>query len=344
MNGFAKFALFVAAAIAFVYVLMISTMFGVTPSIAPRKDPMPESFDPSQYQTLIDLKSTDQMHVENVNGLGDPFHPAMLADPAVLYLNISRSDYDGFYLFFNSKGSGIGQRDKPRTTFPIGNTFVSLDGHYEVTADAIGPIMPYVDVEGGAVVPFSTVKTLRADATYFYAISHHDAPRGSDEYKNKIHTYIMLIDGVWTRAKANNAESLQWKIKKFEQFHTQYRFKSPDDPDQSGTRYNEGGFYDGKYTIHRTWFDQQEYVRRRAASIGSTTGQGRPEHWRGTGYYSVSAGDKSIGFAIANDRQIISGSGRFTMKVLGHNSLDLILIERYAGSDTQYFVISTKDD
>lgn len=31
------------------------------------------------------------------------------------------------------------------------------------------------------------------------------------------------------------------------------------------------------------------------------------------------------------------------MKVMGHESLDLMVIERYAGNDAQYYIVSTKD-
>ena len=144
-------------------------------------------------------------------------------------------------------------------------------------------------------------------------------------------------------AKTDPPSFLDWKTPGFPEFHTQYRFPTKDDPNQDRTRYNDSSFYGGKYTIYQTWFDEQEYFRRRAASIGSITGQGRAEHWRGTGYYAVDADGKILRFKIPNDRKNLSGSGRFTMKVMGHDTLDLILIERYAGNDTQYFIISTKD-
>lgn len=346
MSSFTKIGLFLATAIAIVYGIVLSATFGVTPSIAPRKTPAPDGFDAAQYQTLIDLQSTDQMHVGNLNGLGDPFHPGFLTDPAIVYVTVSTGPYDSFYVFFNKQGREIGRRERTRTMSPLGSLFMDIDGYFAVTQQGVGDQQSYIDVENGALIPFATLEKLHAKSTTFRTISYHDAPRESETYKQKINTYILKVDGVWLRAKMAQSDPpqfLDWKTPSFPQFHTQYRFPTKDDPNQDRTTYNSSSFYDGKYTIYQTWFDEQEYFRRRAASIGSTTGQGRAEHWRGTGYYEIAADDKSIKFAIPNDRKILSGSGRFTMKVMGHESLDLMVIERYAGNDAQYYIVSTKD-
>jgi hypothetical protein len=188
MSTFTKIGLLIAISIAVGYVLMISTMFGVTPSIAPGKTAAPDGFDATQYQTLIDLQSTDQMHVENLNGLGDPFQPGFLPDPAIVYAIVSTGPYDSFHVFFNKQGREIGRRDRTRTTFPMGSLFMDIDGHYAITQQGVGDKQPYIDVEDGALIPFATLEKLHAKSTAFRSISYRDSPRESETYKQKINT------------------------------------------------------------------------------------------------------------------------------------------------------------
>jgi hypothetical protein len=343
MGPFAKIGLSVAGIITLGYILMLTTMFGVTPTIQPRKTPAPDGFVASNFQILRELQSTPQIDVVNLNAFGSPFDPGFMIDASVLYITINTSDYDSFYIFFDNKGRELGRREKHRSSFPIGNTIVDINGFYTVKSDAIGPHKSYVDVQNGAIVPSDVITDLYTKSEYFYTESHRDFPRESEEYEQKINTHIFLINGVWTRARAKQDTHLSWKAADFPDFMTQYDFHEEGIVPERSPFYGGSSFNGGKYSVHQTWFEEQEYFRRRAASIGSPTGQGRAEHWRGIGYYTVKAGNDSIGFAIPYDQKTISGSGRRTMKVIGHEQLDFIMIERYAGNDTRFYIISTKD-
>ncbi len=342
MGAWSKIGLLVAFLITVGYIVMLS---GVTPTVQPRKTPAPEGFVAANFQSLADLKGNEHFDVVNLNADGDPFHPGLMIDPRVVYITVSTGPYDAFYIFINSEGREIGRREKHRTSFPIANTIVDVNGYYTVTANAVGDTQAYKDVNNRELVTFEDIKDLNAQSTYYRSFSYHDFPRESADYKEKINTYVFQIDGAWVRARVKHEDGkhLDWKNIVFPKFTVQHEFIPEGDTSERITHYGGGSFNGDKYTIHQTWFDQQEYFRRRAASIGSTTGQGRPEHWRGTGYYRVRANDKSIGFAIPNDMLNLSGSGRRTLSVMGHEKLDFILIERYVSNRPQYTLISTKD-
>lgn len=71
-----------------------------------------------------------------------------------------------------------------------------------MTSDTVGPKQPFVDLEDGSLVTLDLLKDLRSQSTYFRSFSYHDFPRDSETYQNKINIYTFLLNGVWTRARA----------------------------------------------------------------------------------------------------------------------------------------------
>lgn len=129
----------------------------------------------------------------------------------------------------------------------------------------------------------------------------------------------------------------------FPDLTTQYDFEKANASGDRPQFYGGGSFYGGKYTVVMDWFDQQEYLRRRTPSVGSTTGMGRPEQWCGTGHYSVAANGYSIQFSIQNYALILSGNRNIRLKVIGNETLDFVIIERYERNKPLYYIISAKD-
>ena len=244
----------------------------------------------------------------------------------------------------NSTGDEIGRIENSRVTFPVGNVFIDLEGYYTVTSQSVSQLTPYVEINNREPVSFDVVKNLHDQSTLHRSVSYTDMNEDSRERTQKLTTHIMLVDDIWTVATTASSEYLQWKTKPFPDFTTQYEFLPKGAASSRQHTYGDSSFFNGKYGVQLTWFDQQEYFRRRAASIGSTTGQGHPEHWRGTGYYTVTAGNGSIGFSVQNDWQNISGSGRQVMNVKGHETLDFIILLRYAGNRTDVYIFKSKAD
>lgn len=319
-----------------------STLFGVTPTIQPRRTPAPEGFNAANFVPLAQLQSTDRFRVINLNTEGDTFYPGLLPDQSVVYISLSKGPYDGYYLFFDAQGRELGRKPRDIKSFPFANTFTDADGYFIVTADSVGETQPYVDVKGGDPISFDQLTGLHGKSDYFRSISYADFPRDSAQYQQQLNTYTFRIDGTWTRARAKRAEGqyLDWKTAPFPDLVTQYNFYGPNANSTRPTYRGEGSFYGGAYTVFQTWFDQQEYLRRRVAPMGSTTGIGRAEHWRGIGYYAVQVGDDSIGFSIPNDRQNLKGSGRVTVRAMGHDTLDFVLIENFDRNKPRYYLIA----
>ncbi|MDA9789692.1 hypothetical protein N9B69_01680 [Amylibacter sp.] len=341
MNTLSKIGLLVAFLITVGYVIMLS---GVTPTIQPRRTPAPENFNAASFTPFKDIKSNDQVDVLHLNTFGNPSFYYFLPDERVAYFNIGTSDYSSFYLFVNRTGDEIGRIKNTRVTSPIGNIFVDAEGYYTVTSQSVSGLTPYVEINNREPVSFKDIETLYNQSTLHRSVSHTDMEKDSVERTQKLTTHIMLIDGVWTVATTASKEYLQWKVKPFPDFTTQYEFSPKDAPQSARHTYGGSNFFGGKYAVYQTWFDQQEYYRRRAASIGSTTGQGRAEHWRGIGYYTVTAGNGSIGFSVQNDTQNLSGSGRQWMNVKGHETLDFIILQRYVGNRQDVYIFKSKTD
>ena len=63
--------------------------------------------------------------------------------------------------------------------------------------------------------------------------------------------------------------------------------------------------------------------------MGSTTGQGRPAQWLGTGYYTVFIDNApALRFRLENDREILSGGAAARLVVEGGPALEFITITR----------------
>ena len=334
----------ILGAVLVVLTLALSMLFGITPTIQPRKTPAPEGFETTAFPPIQTLQSTDLFNVVNLNAQGDLFHPGFMKNQTVLYLSLSTSPYDAQYIFFNAKGTEIGRKVKTRTAFPVGNTIIDADGYYTVSSNAVGTKRPFADFDGVNLVSLDLLKELQSQSTYFRSIPYHDFPRDGEIYQNKINTYTFLLDGEWTRARAKHVEGtyIEWKTAPFPELTTQHNFPMPDATSGRSKLSENSPFFGGKYTVAMTWFDQQEYFRRRNPSIGSPTGMGRPEQWSGIGYYSVSANDQSIAFSIPNDTLVLSGSRNIRLKAMGYETLDFILITHYEQNKPRHYIISTK--
>ena len=337
-----KTALYILGFIA----LGLAALFGVAlwvlsgaPSfnIAPRKTPPPDGFVAANFPAIADLAGTDAISVLNLGATyGRHFENYYLPDQQVAYFIHHSDEAGGTNVFINASGDRIGTiKDSGNRPFPIGNVFAGLDGYQTVTSDGVKPFTPYEVLEKD--LTFEDLKDLHAESTYYRSFSHSDAGPDRPEYDAKLTTHVFLHEGVWKKAVTSVRDYIDWKVASFDDLDVQYEHS-----DRGRSPSWLKTFYGGKYQLRLTHFDQQDYIRKRGAPMGSTTGTGTPEHWRGTGYYTLNFGDDALRFSIPNDMLILSGGGRILMTLEGNEALDFVFLNFHGFGDAkESFIIST---
>lgn len=299
---------------------------------APRKTPAPEGFDAAAFPDIAQLASTGAVSVVDLGEFGDYFEHYHLPELKVTYFILFSGDAQRVTVFVDREGAVFGTITRGPDSFPMGRYFVDLDGSYEVSADAVGDFRPHEVIEGP--VPEADLTRLVAESSHYRSYSWRDTDRDSADYAAKRDTHVMRHEGVWKKL-VMAAEYHEWKGTVFDGLDTQYSVGETVLPEDA-TR-----FFGGKYTLRLTHFDQQEYIRKRGAPMGSTTGQGTPAQWTGTGYYTLTAGDAALRFSIPNDRQILSGFGPVYLTLEGGSDLDFVVLKHHGrGQDQDVFVIS----
>lgn len=335
MKIFIRICLFILGLIALIFAALF---IYYSPFFHPRKTPAPASFDAADFPILRNLTSNSAIEVVRIHDLGIPFDRYVLPQLAMMYTTLYTDDEQSFYIAFDKNGDEVGRIPNSQTSYPMGATFLHTNGFHQLTKDGFGPLTPYVDLNNRQPLPITDLKSLHQRATLHRSISSSDMEKNSVEAQQKLTTHLMLIDGTWTRATTASPEYLSWKTVPFFDFDKKFRFQLSETAEPRPAK----NFYNGKYDVQLTWFDQQEYFRKRGAPIGSPTGVGTPEHWRGIGYYTVSDGTGSIGFSAPYDMLHISGSGRNLMMVEGHETLNFILIQRFEGNRKDLYLFRSK--
>ncbi|EPX81030.1 hypothetical protein [Litoreibacter arenae] len=299
---------------------------------APRKTPAPEGFDAAQFPDISQLASTGSIKVVDLSDYGDYFEHYYLPDLQVTYFILFAGGGMTNTVLVDRTGSVFGTIKQNARAFPMNGYFVDLDAYYEVSAtDVSGPV-PHELIEGP--IPPAELKAYIDASTHYRSFRWRDAGQDRAEYAAELDTHVFRHEGVWKKVVTNTAYH-EWKGADFARLDTQYYVTA------TPTAEDQRRFADGKYSVSLTHFDQQEYIRRRGAIMGSPTGQGTPEQWRGTGYYTLKAGDDDLRFSILNDAQILSGGGRVYLTLEGRGDLDFVVLKHNGrGQDKDVFVIS----
>ncbi|SFR41965.1 hypothetical protein [Litoreibacter janthinus] len=302
--------------------------------VAPRKTPPPDGFDATQFPTISELTSNGSIHVVDLSQFGTYFEHYYIPDVKVTYFILFAGDDLKSTVFVNDKGAVIGTITQKPSSFPMGRYFIDYDGYHEVTASGVSTLIPHQLIK--EPLSADALKRMIEESTHYRKYSWSDSDRNSPDYAAKLDTHLMRHQGVWKKVVMTVEEYHDWKGTNFTDLDVQYR------ADRTVSDEDKARFYNGKYTLQLTHFDQQDYVRGRGAPMGSPTGQGTPEQWRGTGYYTLSAGDESLNFSIPNDSLILSGGGRVSLMLGGGADLDFVVLRHEGrGQQRDVFVVSS---
>lgn len=297
-----------------------------------RLDP-PDGFVAEDYQDFATLSDQNGVSVVPLATFGKWPFTQYLQDLDMVYVSATDEAADSSVgVFFNRDAAVIGKIETPRRPVQMGTTFITFDGYYEVSADQVSALTPYTLLD--APVSEAKLRELHQESTLFWRMSNSDVTPDRPEYASKQVTHVMRHKGEWKKVFSAYEGFLDFKTAGFPEFQVQYRHA----PDARAADLRS--FHDGKYVFRRTHFDRQEYFKRKAASWGSTTGVGRPEHYRGTGYYTLQAGDRALRFFIRDD----VSDGYQTMKVMGHDALDFVILQYNGrGNEAVPFLLSAPD-
>lgn len=304
------------------------------PAIPPARTAAPDGFDATAYVDMAALSSTEQATVLDLNEFGGPFEHYTIPDLGVTYFILFTPDDQERVLFVNNRGAVIGDITDQRQLFPMDHFMVTLDGYYEVMAEGVSGRQPLVEVSVDSPTDLARMIT---ESSQYRSYSGTDVP-GNDLARGiNTRLHVMRLNGVWTRVATDDPTYYDWKGAPFHDLDAQYRISRP------GQTNSVPDFFGGRYRVELTHFDQQDYLPRRGAPMGSTTGQGRPAQWVGTGYYTVFIDDTpALRFRIENDRELLSGSGPIYLIVHGGAALDFIVIEHTErNGDKRVLIVST---
>ena len=303
------------------------------PSIAPARTAAPAGFDAAAYMDIAALSSTERAHVQALNDFGTPFEQHTIPDLAVTYFTLFADDEMRRVIFVDDQGDVIGDITDQPQLFPMDHFMVTLDGYYEISRDSVSPRQPMV--EANVASPDELAQMIDR-SSHYRSYSGTEIPSNDLAAGINIRRHVMRLDGVWTVVAIDDPTFYEWKGVPFHDLDTQYRISR-----RSDTAGRVPDFFDGRYRVELTHFDQQEFLPERGAPMGSPTGQGRPAQWIGTGYYTVFIDETpALRFRIDNDREVLSGSGSAYLSVHGGAALDFIVIEqRPPVGDKRVFIV-----
>ncbi|PTX54286.1 hypothetical protein C8N43_3099 [Litoreibacter ponti] len=300
---------------------------------APAKTPAPEGFVASDYPPITELSAPEGVRLIDLSAFGEYFEHYFLPDERVTYFRVFAGDEMSTTVFVDAQGRLMGQIKLLPNDFPMGPHFVDPDGSHTVTATEVGPYVPHVLLDGEATQ--ARLQELHAQATRYRRFSYTDMPRDRPEFDAKLATHVFEIDGVWHKIVEDGATSLDWKGAPFEQLDVQYDISRSLDP-ADATR-----FMDGAYTLRLTHFDQQTYLGKKGAPMGSTTGVGRGAQWRGDGFYTLVAGDAELRFSLVGDTEFLSNPSRTYLTMSGKPDLDMVVLRHQVyGRPTAAYVVA----
>lgn len=326
-------AVVICLVLAFGYWVIIGSPM---PSIAPRKTPPPEGFVAEAFQDIRALQSAGGLEVIDLNEHGKYFEGLFQRKDGLIWFTFFVPENTTRYAAYSNAGDLIGTLDLERRASTLDQFFLTEEGYYVLSADGFSAEMPYKQIEGD--ITAERLEQLNKDSDYYITFSWTGAPRDSETFKTKATQHVMQVDGVWWTLNTSIEQPHDYKggaygIGPDFELQTQYAH------DPARPRSNPA-WPTEKATLTLTHFDQQEYFARRSAPMGSTTGIGRAEHWRGTGYYTVTMGDGSLMFKIDRDTQNLRGSGTVHLTAATHEDVDYMLVtHRYRGQDQRAFLI-----
>jgi len=299
---------------------------------APRKTPAPDGFDAAAFVDFAALTSTGAFNIIDLSRYGNYSEHYHLPDLKVTYFILSKDDGTRVILFVDDRGSAFGTITQGPDAFPMGHYFIDKDGFYEVGANVVSDFHRHEVIEE----PFSEdeLTQMVAQSSHYRSFSWRDTDRDDPDHAAQRDTHVMRHDGVWKKL-VMAADFHDWKGASFDDLDKQYHAGKTVLP-ENATR-----FFGGKYSLVLTHFDQQAYVRKRGAVMGSPTGQSTPEQWIGTGYYTLMAGNEALRFSISNDHQVLSGFGPVRMTLEGGQDLDFVVLKHQGhGQNPNVFVVS----
>lgn len=287
-------------------------------SIPPARIAAPEGFNAVLYPELDTVKSTDRAQVLNLGQFGHSIEHYFLPDIGVIYFMLFTDSDQSRIVFVNRKGALIGEITEEARIFPAGAQMVVPDATYQVTSNGISQRQP-MQTTG----PMETAQIARMidESTSYLSFSSNDLPSGDPEHGTGRTLLLMHHGGVWKRIASAKPSNHAWKVEKFHELDAEYRISRAAPPGEAAS------FFGGRYRLELTHFDQQDFLSKRSAPMGSSTGTGREAHWVGTGYYTVFVDDApALRFRIENDREYLSGLGPVSLLVEGSPELDLITV------------------
>ncbi|MEO0774859.1 MAG: hypothetical protein AAFZ04_16950 [Pseudomonadota bacterium] len=304
-----------------------------SPLFQPSRTAAPDGFDAGAFVDFNDVTSTPQAEVLALRDMGTLFEHYTLPDLGVTYFILFNDTGSYRLLFVNAEGNVIADITEAPQVFQMGQFMVTPDVYYEITADGLSPRAPIMDVA------FTSTEALIAmieESSHYRTYSGSELPSNdlAQGINEKLH--VMRHGGVWKRVATQDLTYYDWKGAPFHNLDAQYRV----------TRVGSGrvakAFFDGRYAVTMTHFDQEEFLRRRSAPIGSTTGQGRPAQWIGTGYYTLTIdGQDAVRFKIEDDRELLSSGGSSRLSVFGGDDLNFVVIRQHMRSGAKVGFIVT---
>lgn len=287
-------------------------------AIPPARTATPEGFDAALYPELLTITSTDRADVLNLADFGQPLEHYFIPDLSVTYFLLTTNADLTRILFVNREGKLIGEIiDQPQIS-QLGSYMVTPGAYYVVTAEGVSARQP---MEVLSSLHKADIERMIEESTHYRSFSPTDLPADdSDRFAGRS-VHVMRHLGRWKRTASAELDYRDWKGASFTDLEAVYRISRPPSSGQPAN------FFGGRYRLELTHFDQQEFLPRRGAPMGSTTGQGRPAQWIGTGYYTVFIDDApALHFRIEDDREFLSDSGPVQLIAEGGAGLDFISI------------------
>ncbi len=322
-----------AAAACLVLALGYWVLIGApVPSIPPSKTPPPEGFVAAEFQDIDALQSAGGLEVIDLDQHGKYFeHMLHRADGLIVFTFFGETENDDVtYAAYDTAGDLVDILNLPIPAHRMDQFFLSKDTYRALSPAGFSDAQPYAQIEGE--ITAQQLDQLNKDSDYYFTLSWTSAPRDSEAFKTRAAQHIFREAGVWKTLSTSIEQPYDYKGGAFGngpdfELKTQYY--------HDAKRQNNGqGLLPEKAIFQLTHFDQQEYFSRKSASIGSTTGIGRAEHWRGTGYYTLTMGDGALTFKIDDDTQNLSGSGRLFLTAATHADVDYVFLKHHKRHQT----------
>lgn len=288
------------------------------PTIPPARTAAPEGFDMAIYPKLSALAPTERANVVNLNTYGEPFEHYLLPDLLVTCFTLFTEEEQTRTMCIDRDGAVISDITDQPEIFPMGPFLVTPDAYYTITATSISKPRP-MQVFGP--VPLADLERLIEESTLYRSFTSSDLAADDAGRSAGRSVHVMHHDGVWKRIAADDQPSHQWKTGPFHDLEAVLEISRPS---PSGDADN---FFGSRYRLELTHFDQQEFLPHRSAPMGSTTGQGRPAQWVGTGYYTVFIDNApALRFRIENDSENLSDFGPVRLVAEGGAMLGFLSI------------------